>query len=216
MMGESVGSDGAQDLTVKQMLNQTSGKLIETLDTSSRSAELVLALFDLYTYVEDPGALRMHSCRGRCSAASARMIRARLQRCKYVQLRLGLHWEKPIEMAPLIAAAEPVFRADPKRFFFELTDLNQTKAQYLRRTGKLEDAIKLLSATIPNAEIAYAGKSREMLSIYNNLLVYMVEANQLNAMPAIIARADAYMKQTGLAEKQYRLIDQHAKGSTGY
>ena len=204
MMGESVGSDGAQDLTVKQMLNQTSGKLIETLDTSSRSAELVLALFDLYTYVEDPGAA--HALVSRAlqrgigkddpGATATLQIRAASS---------GAALGKTDEMAPLIAAAEPVFRADPKRFFFELTDLNQTKAQYLRRTGKLEDAIKLLSATIPNAEIAYAGKSREMLSIYNNLLVYMVEANQLNAMPAIIARADAYMKQTGLADSNIGL-----------
>jgi eukaryotic-like serine/threonine-protein kinase len=195
MMRDSVASDGAEDLTVKQMLNLTSGKLIETLDTSTRSADLVLALFDLYTYVEDPGAahalvsqaLQRGIGKDDPGATATLQIRAASS---------GAALGKTEEMAPLIAAAEPVFRSDPKRYFFELVDLNQTKAQYLRRTGKLEEAIKLLTATIPDAEIAYAGKTREMLSLYNNLLVYMVEANQLDAMPAIFARADALTKRT--------------------
>ena len=93
-------------------------------------------------------------------------------------------------MAPLIDAAEPVFRTDPSRFRRELVDVNLTRAQLWRRTGRIDDAIALLKATLPDADIAYADNYRDRLIVYNNLLAYMIEGNQLDAMPEIFARAD--------------------------
>ena len=103
---------------------------------------------------------------------------------------------RPEEMAPLLNAAEPVFRTDPNKYRFELVDLNMARAQLLRRSNKLDEAIALIEKTLPDAEIAYAGKDRDLLLTYNNLLVYMIEANKLDAMPAVFARADAFSQKT--------------------
>lgn len=196
MMRDSVESETGQDLTVKQMLNQTSTKLVDTLDTSSKSADLILALFDLYSTLEDSAsadALVVKALKrgiGKDDPVSTAMLK---MRAASSAAALG----RTEEMPALIAAAEPVFLKDPKRFRYELVDLNMAKAQLLRRTGKLEEAIALLVSTIPDAEIAYAGKTRDLMTLYNNTLVYMAEANQLDAMPAIFERAEALMKRTG-------------------
>jgi tetratricopeptide (TPR) repeat protein len=74
---------------------------------------------------------------------------------------------------------------------------NLTRAQLARRTGKIEEAIRILTDLLPRADRIYVENHRDLLTIYNNLLVYMLEANQLEAMPAVFARADAVGKRTG-------------------
>lgn len=195
MMRESVEGQGGVDVTVRQMLNQTSTRLVNTLDTSAKSADLVLALFDMYQVLEDSaGAYALVSKAlergiGKSDPRATAMLKMRVASAAAA---VG----KTEEMEPLLAAAEPFFLKDPERYRAEIVDLHQAKAQLLRRTGKLPDAVKLLVVTIPDAEIAYAEKTRDLMTLYNNTLVYMVEANQLDAMPPIFARADILIKRT--------------------
>ena len=196
MMRDTVAS-GGEAVTVKQMLEQTADRLVASLDTSPKSAELVATLFDLYVNLEDPAgadalitkALKNGIGRGDALATAQLKVRAASSAAA-----LG----RTDEIAPLLDAAEPVFRADPARFRYELVDLNQVRAQLLRRSGQVEDAIKLLVQTVPDAEIVYAQKDRDLLTLYNNTLVYMSEANQLDAMPAIFDRADRLLHRAGL------------------
>ena len=115
-------------------------------------------------------------------------------------------------MAPFIDAAEPIFRTDPVRFRRELVDVNLTRAQLFRRTGRIEDAIALLKGTLDDADIAYADNYRDRMTVYNNLLAYMIEANQIDAMPEIFARADKITAANGQGDSTLALAMEQLKG----
>lgn len=195
MMRDSAEFGEADNVSVKEMLAKSSTRLADTLDTSTKSADLILALFDLFVNLEDPAGadalIRKAMERGIGKGDAIATARLKM-RAATSAATLG----RTEEMAPLLNAAEPVFRTDPNKYRFELVDLNMARAQLLRRSNKLDDAIALIEKTLPDAEIAYAGKDRDLLLTYNNLLVYMIEANQLDAMPAVFARADAFSQKT--------------------
>ncbi|UKK84843.1 serine/threonine protein kinase [Sphingopyxis sp. BSN-002] len=189
MLRDTAEADVGDEVTVKQMLNSTADRLVNSVDTSADSATLVSTLFDLYINLEDPvGAdALITKAMARGIGKSDAVATAQLKvRAAASAASLG----KIDAMAPLIDAAEPVFRTDPVRFRRELVDVNLTRAQLFRRTGRIEDAITLLTHTLDNADIAYADNYRDRMTVYNNLLAYMIEANQVDAMPAIFDRAD--------------------------
>jgi non-specific serine/threonine protein kinase/serine/threonine-protein kinase len=196
MMRDTAEDADGDNINVKQMLDQTSARLVASLDTSSKSADLIVTLFDLYANIEDTAgadaliqkALARGIGRGDPVATAQIRMRAAVSAAA-----LG----RVDEIAPNIDAAEPVFRADPEHFQRELVEIAVARAQLWRRTDRLEDAISLLIRTLPDADVVYAENHRDLLTTYNNLLVYMVEANQLDAMPAIFDRADAVLRRTG-------------------
>ncbi|MEO7815399.1 MAG: protein kinase [Sphingomicrobium sp.] len=211
VMFRDTASASGEDATVKQMLDQTATRLVGSLDTSEKSATLIATLSDLYVNLEDPAAgdalIRRALAKG--IGKGSPVATAQLQmRLASSAAALG----KTEEMAPLLDAAEPVFRADPDRYRGELVEINSARAQLLRRIGKLEDAIALLITTLPQANIVYVENHRDLLTVYNNLLVYMVEANQLDAMPAIIAQADAVIARTGERQSMQGLAIEQLKG----
>ncbi|ATY33942.1 hypothetical protein CVN68_19930 [Sphingomonas psychrotolerans] len=196
MVRETAESDAGENTTLKQMLDQTAERLVGSVDTSTRSAALINTLFDLYSNIEDLAGADSLITRAlaRGIGKGDEVATAQLKtRAASAAASLG----RTDEIAPLLDAAEPVFRRDPERFASELLDVDQARAQLLRRTGKVEEAIKLLGDTLPRADRIYVENHRDLLTIYNNLLVYMLEANQLDAMPAVFARADAVLKRTG-------------------
>lgn len=211
MMRDTVQSDGGENLTVKQMLDQTSTRLANSLDTGTKSADLIVTLFDLYVNLEDSAgadaliqkALARGIGRGNPVATARLKMRAASSAAA-----LG----RTDEMAPLLDAAEPVFRADPARFRHDLVELNLNRAQLWRRTGRLDDAIALLVRTLPDADVVFAESHRDLLTAYNNLLVYMAEANQLDAMLPIFDRANAVIRRTGQEASMQGLTITQLKG----
>lgn len=211
MMRDTVQSDGGENLTVKQMLDQTSTRLANSLDTGTKSADLIVTLFDLYVNLEDSAgadalirkALARGIGRGNPVATAQLKMRAASSAAA-----LG----RTDEMRPLLDAAEPVFRTDPARFRHELVELNLNRAQLWRRTGRLDDAIALLVRTLPDADVVFAESHRDLLTAYNNLLVYMAEANQLDAMLPIFDRADAVISRTGQEASMQGLAITQLKG----
>lgn len=212
MMRDSAASDDGENATVKQMLDHTAARLVDSLDTSPKSADLIVTLFDLYVNLEDSagadGLIQKALAKGigKNDAVATAQLKMRAATSAAAMGRTD-------EMAPLINAAEPVFRTDPVLFKREIVELSLARSQLLRRTGKLDEAIKLLILTLPEADIVYAENHRDLLTTYNNLLVYMAEANQLDAMPAIFDRADAVVKRTdqgasmqGLTIRQLRAV----------
>jgi eukaryotic-like serine/threonine-protein kinase len=195
MMRDSAEFGGADNITVKEMLAKSSDRLIGSLDTSGKSADLVITLYDLFVNLEDPAgadallqkAMQRGIGKGDASATARLQLRAATAAASSGRTE---------EMAPLLDAAEPVFRADPEKFRYELAETNMVRAQLLRRSKKLDEAIALLQKTLPEAERAYVGKTRDMLAVYNSLLVYMMEANRFDDMPAVFTRADAFMQKT--------------------
>lgn len=196
MFRDTAASSAGVDATVKQMLDNTAAQLVGSLDTSPRSATLITTLADLYVNLEDAvGAdtlLRQAIDKGIGAGDPVSMAQLRL-RLASTAAALG----NTDEMGPLLDYAESVFTQDRARFRYEVVELNNGRAQLLRRTGDVPGAIALLTGSLDDAEVVYAENHRDLLTLYNNLLVYMVEANQLDAMPAIFVRADAALARTG-------------------
>lgn len=184
------------DATVKQLLDQTSRRMIETVAPGPRSALLVATIADLYIYVDDPASADtlLRRALERDVAGGDPVARAQ------IQLRLAstaAAMSRTDEIGPLVDAADRVFRADPGRFRLELQQVTGVRAQLARRQGDYDRAISLLTASLPGAEEVYVENHRELLNIYNSLLVYMVEANRLDDMPAVFARAEAAITRGG-------------------
>lgn len=211
MFRNTAGTTEGDGATVKQMLDQTAAQLVASVDTSAKSATLITTLSDLYVNMEDNVSadtlLRKARDRGigRADPVSTAQIDLRLAS---TAAALG----KTEDMKPLLDAAEPVFRADRARFRYEMVELNNARAQLARRSGDVPGAIALLISSLPDAEIVYAENHRDLLTLFNNLLVYMVEANQLEQMPAIFARADAALARTGQTESMQSLGITQLKG----
>lgn len=203
--------NGGEDATVKEMLDSTAGRLVNSVDTSAKSAELITTLFDLYVNLEDAAGAdaliqkAMQRGIGNSDPVSVAQLK---MRAASSAAALG----RTTEIAPLLDAAEPVFRADPRRFRRELVEINLDRAQLWRRTDKLDEAIELLIATLPDADVVYAENHRDLLTAYNNLLVYMAEANQLDRMPAIFARADKIVARTQQGSSMQGLTIAQLKG----
>jgi non-specific serine/threonine protein kinase/serine/threonine-protein kinase len=211
MFRDTADSDAGEGATVKQMLDQTADRLVSSLDTSTKSAELIRTLFDLYANLED-----MAGADSLVTRALARGIGkddpvalAQLQVRAAGSAAIVGHAER---IAPLLDAAEPVFRRDPDRFAFELIDVDQGRAQLLHREGKLDEAIRALTDLLPRADRLLVENHRDLLTIYNNLLVYMIEANQLDAMAPIFARVDGVLKRTGQQDSPLGLSIAQLKG----
>jgi serine/threonine protein kinase/tetratricopeptide (TPR) repeat protein len=211
MLRDTAESDVGDSITVKQMLDSTADRLVNSVDTSAESATLVSTLFDLYINLEDPvgGDALITKALARGIGKTDPVATAQLKiRAAASAASLG----KTDAMAPFIDAAEPVFRTDPVRFRRELVDVNLTRAQLFRRTGRIEDAITLLKGTLDNADIGYADNYRDRMTVYNNLLAYMIEANQIDAMPEIFARADKITAANGQGDSTLALAMEQLKG----
>lgn len=211
MFRDTADSDEGEDATVKQMLDQTSGRLVESLDTSTKSAELIRTLIDLYANLEDMAGADSLATRAlaRGIGKDDPVATAQLQiRAAGTAAIVG----KADRIAPLLDAAEPVFRRDPDRFALELIDVDHGRAQLLHRTGKLDESIAALTELLPRADRILVENHRDLLTIYNNLLVYMIEANKLDAMPAVLTRVDAVLKRTGQQDSQLGLSIAQLKG----
>jgi non-specific serine/threonine protein kinase/serine/threonine-protein kinase len=208
------------EATVKQLLDQTSRRMIETVAPGPRSTLLVTTIADLYVYVEDP-------------ASADALLRRALDRNvdggdpvsrAEIQLRLAstaAAMDRTNEIGPLIDAADRVFSADPGRFRLELQEVTGVRAQLARRQGDYDRAIGLLTASLPGAEEVYVENHRELLNRYNSVLVYMLEANRLGDMPPVFARAEAAIARGGqpssmpaLAIRQQRGVWHLRRGET--
>lgn len=214
MFRDSATKSG-ETATVKQMLDQTATRLVASLDTSAKSATLIATLFDLYVNLEDSAGadslIRQARAKGIGKGDPVAIAQLSMR-----QASSAAAMGKTDEMAPLLDTAEAVFRNDPDRFRSELVEINSDRAQLFRRTGKLEEAIALLTKTLPQADIVYAENHRDLLTVYNNLLVYMAEANQLDAMPAVIVKAEAVIERTGQEKSMQGLTIEQLKGVRFY
>ena len=155
MLRDTAKSDVGESVTVKHMLDSTADRLVNSVDTGAESAILVATLFDLYINLEDAAGADalMTKALARGIGKDDPVATAQLKiRAASSAAALG----KIDDIAPLIEAAEPVFRAQPDRFRGEIVEVNAARAQLWRRTGRTKDAIELLKATLPDVDIAYA------------------------------------------------------------
>lgn len=193
MLGTSPSS---ADLTVKQSLDQSAARMLARLDGSERSGEAVGAMADLFINIQDPkGAFVLYKGAldrgiGRDSAIWTARLRAGLADTA-ISVGQG-------EIAPkLLDQADAVFRTDPERYGADLEQVKLSRAAIARRKGDYDTALELLSADLPTAERAFAANDSAMLTRYNNMFVYLIEANRGDEIPALLERVDRTLAHPG-------------------
>lgn len=184
------------DQTLKQTLDAAAGRLLRTLDAGARSGRAVAAVADLYVNIQDPkgsyALLKDALARGIGSDDPVATAGLRL-RLADAAMSTGAKDDVP----GLLDQAERALDADPERNAAQLQQIISTRAGLARRQRDYDRAIALLTDSLPDAERAYAGNDSELLTRYNNILVYLIEANRLAAAGPIFARAERVMAAPG-------------------
>lgn len=186
----------SNDLTLKQTLDESALRMLATLDGSSRSGSAVNALVDLYINLGDAkgGYALAREALSRGIGADDPVLTARLKiRLADVAVAIGAGAEAP----PLLDQATRVFAADPDRNAADIQDTISTRAAIARRARDYDTAIGLLIENLDAAERAYAGNDSALLTRYNNLLVYLIEANRPADAAPVFARVDRALAQPG-------------------
>ncbi|WP_217429755.1 hypothetical protein, partial [Sphingomonas bacterium] len=193
MLGQS-GSGG--DLTLKQTLDASAARLLLTLDGSARSGRLIGALSDLYVNVQDG--------KGSYDLLKAALVRgigrddpATTAKLKATLADGAMAIGAPDDAVALLDQAERVLARDPERNAIELQQIIGSRAGIARRKHDYDRAIGLLLTNLPGAERAFVGDASAMLTRYNNLLIYLTEANRLREVGPILARAQRIMELPG-------------------
>ena len=189
-------SGNAGDMTLKQTLDASSERLLKTLDGSGRSGRTVATLSDLYINIQDPkGSYDL------IKAALARGI-GRDDPFTTAELQADLAdaamaTGAPDDVPALLDRAEGALSADRERNAVALQQIVATRAGLARRKRDYDRAISLLTDSLPDAEKAFAGNQSALLTRYNNLLVYLIEANRLAQAGPIFDRAERVMALPG-------------------
>jgi len=211
MFRDTAASNAGETATVKQMLDQTATNLVGSVDTGAKSASLIATLFDLYQNLEDnTGAESLISRAMAKGIGKSDPVSNAQLKMRFVMATAAVG--KPDDLLPMLDSASAVFDKDPDRFRLERVEIGGTRAQLLRRSGKPDAAAALLLKTTPDAEAVYVENHRDLLTHYNNTLVYLLEANQIDAMPAVFDRADAAIARTGQAGSMQGLAIAQLKG----
>ncbi len=189
-------SSGQADMSVKTMLDGSAKRLLSTADGSPRSAALVVAMADLYINRQDAKGtydfLKAALAHGIGSQDPVGVAEMKM-RLANIAATMGHDGEAKL----LIDEAERVFAGKDERQAIDRVEAIGVRAQLARKAGDYPKAIALLRDNLPEAERVYAGHERELFTRYNNLLVYLIEANELDQFGALMPRVDAALARTG-------------------
>lgn len=202
------GNPASGDQTLKQTLDQTAARMLATLDGSERSGQAVNALADLLVNIQNPmasfallkGALDRGI--GRDSQIATARMRAGLADSA---VSIG-----QADIAPgLLDKADKVFQADPERYALDHQTVVLVRAAIARRKGDYPTAIALLSEDMPRIEQLLATNDSALLTRYNNLLVYLIEANRIAEIGPLFVQVDRTLGRPGARDTIQALnIDQ--------
>ncbi|WP_404338545.1 protein kinase [Sphingomonas sp. MMS12-HWE2-04] len=198
----------SRDLTLKQTLDESALRMLATLDRSARSGTAVNALSDLYVNLQDAKGSHdlLKSALARGIGSESAEVTAKMQ-ANLADSALALGDLDSVDR--LLASAQGVLVKDPERNGADLQQIIRTRAAMARRKGDYPTAIKLLTDNLPNAERTLAENDSAMLTMYNNLLVYLIEANRLDEASAVFARVDHALDRPGQRDTMQGLgIDQ--------
>ncbi|QNA83693.1 serine/threonine protein kinase [Sphingomonas sp. So64.6b] len=177
--------------TARDLLDDSAKRLVESHDPGAPdTAAVVSAVGELYTDIGDVVGAETLLDRalakgvGKNDPAATAKFQMDLGTIKAITGKLD-------EAEVLLDRSDRVWATDPERFRSERLEATGARAQMLRMTGSTDAAIKLLTDSLPEAEREYAENPRKLLIRYNNLAVHLVLANKLDALSAVLKRAEA-------------------------
>ncbi|MEN3749447.1 serine/threonine-protein kinase [Sphingomonas sp. HF-S3] len=186
----------SRDLTLKQTLDESALRMLATLDRSARSGSAVNALSDLYVNMQDAKGSYdlLRSALARGIGGDSEEMTARM-RANLADAALATGGKE--DVPALLGSAEAVFARDPRRYGSDLQQIVRTRAAIARRKGDYDRAIRLLTDNLADGERALAANDSALMTLYNNLIVYLIEANRLGETDAVFARVDRLLARTG-------------------
>lgn len=203
---------GAADLTLKQTLDKAATRMLATLDGSERSGQAVVALGELFINIQDPQAsLALYKgALDRGIAKDSPVWTARIR----AGLADAAISTGQADVAPaLLDQADAVFRTDPERFAADHQAVVLDRAAMARRSGDYDTALKLLYDDLPLVERLLAANNSALLTRYNNMLVYLIEANRSDDVPALLARIDKVLAGPGARDSIQAINIDQLRGS---
>lgn len=213
MFQEASDHGQAASITARELIDSTARRLVATLDPADpKSTATVAALSDLYVITENlPGSqalLEQALARGIGRNDPAGLSRIKLKLAQ----DFGATRRFP-EARRLLAEAQTVWADDPDTFRVERVEAASTEAYMLRLEGKADEGIALLERTMPEAERAYAGNSRDLATRYANLATHLVMANRIDEAQRVIVRSEAMLARTDAMRSPAGLTLMQLRGS---
>lgn len=198
MFRDASDAGRTDSITARELIDRTAKRLVSSLDPAApKSASVVAALSDLYVLTEDvPGAKALLEAAaakgiGRGDPAGASRLKLRLAQTYAAEKRFP-------EARRLLAEARAAWVDEPARFREERVEAASTEAYLLRLEGKTDEGIALMQRTMPEAELAYGPKSRDLATRYANLATHLVVANRTREAEAVIRRGTSILKSADM------------------
>lgn len=202
-----------QSVTARDMLETSARNLIATMRPDAPdTVDAVITFADLYLLTENSAGAEAFLRRAIDAGVGKDdpIATARLQqRLGQVFASMG----RVDEAKQMLDAADRVFQANPARFRVERQDVLGARAFMLRVSGDREGGIKLLEDSLPEAEIAYAGNPRELLTRYANLSTHYLQASRLDEASALLTRGERLAQRTGNSATAPGLMIQLHRGT---
>jgi hypothetical protein len=205
-------SPGAADQTLKQTLDQSASRMLTTLDGSERSGQAVVSLGEIFVNIQDPKAA-FALYQGALDRGIAKDSPIWTARIRAALADAAVSTGQGDAAPKLLDQADAVFSTDPARFAADHQQVLLVRAAIARRKGDYQTAIKLLTDDLPAAEHALAANDSAMLTRYNNILVYLIEANRPADVPALLARIDRTLAHPGARDSIQALNIDQLRGS---
>ncbi|MGY4398672.1 putative Ser/Thr protein kinase [Sphingomonas sp. UYAg733] len=194
-----------EKMTARELIDGSATRLAMSLPPESpESAAVVGALADLHMIVENSAGAKtlLQGAMTRGIGVNDAPGAARLK-LKLATILVGeRHFA---EARRLIGEANRMWRTDPTRFRRERVESVGAQAYMLRLEGKRDEGIALLMDNMPEAELAYAGYSRDLTTRYANLVTHLSEANRIAEAETVVRRGQAVLARRGEQHSQAAL-----------
>jgi eukaryotic-like serine/threonine-protein kinase len=201
MFRDARGRAPIDQISVREMLDETAGRLAASLEDNAESVELLVTFADLYVMIEEPLAIEpfLEKALSRGIGNHDDLQRGRLSyRLAACKNAIG----KPDEAKALLAPAIAAFNANPDAYRRDRLDSRSVEASLARAAGDTERAAAIALEDMAESEIEFATDPREILTRYNNLLIYLLQLNRLSEVAAVLDRADVAVEKFGQRNTQ--------------
>lgn len=173
--------------TAEAMLGDAAQRLLASLDRGARSGASVIALSDLYINMQDvQGAVTL--LRGSLAKGIGAQDPLSVARMKSRLANIVVNVGGPEDPARLLDEAEAVYAVAAGVTDQDHLDLDRTRISIARKAHDYDAVMRMVLSTMDRADRVYAGDRSELLTFYNNSLVYAMEAGRFDVADTIFVR----------------------------